>query len=250
MSENGCLMREIELLYKLKVGVYMYRMIFCDVDGTLLTGGDRIDKDILNIIKRLTDKGMLFSVASGRPYSQLKPLFGEIWRQIIFICLDGAIVMHRDCVLYKKRLCRIEAGRLLALPKKAEIFGRNTEVVLPEDMPYDRRISEFNRKGDIFKLALYGENPQTGNFRICYNRDGICEYVNPTADKGAAARAVMEKFSVNSESAAAIGDGENDLPLLLSVGAPYRTEPCATVLRDRGFAAVSDVKAALEGFLK
>ena len=42
------------------------------------------------------------------------------------------------------------------------------------------------------------------------------------ADKGAAARAVMQKFGVSFEQAIAFGDGENDIPLLCAVGHPYR----------------------------
>ena len=55
----------------------MTRIVFCDLDNTLLPAGrDRIDAETLAQIKRITDKGIHFCVASGRPYSQLKKLFG------------------------------------------------------------------------------------------------------------------------------------------------------------------------------
>ena len=60
------------------------------------------------------------------------------------------------------------------------------------------------------------------SFRVAYQNDTTTELVAAGADKGAAARVVMQKFGVTPDQAMAFGDGENDIPLLCAVGHPFR----------------------------
>ncbi len=217
----------------------MTRMIFCDLDGTLLPAGcDNIPAETLAQVKRLVDKGVLFCVASGRPYSSLKKFFGPLYRRIIFICLDGALIMHRDCVLYKKRI--ENPSELLDNTIKAVLYSRTAEYILPADMPFSRRMDTVNRAGgEVYKIALYGESEPGPHTQICYKRDGICEFVSRGTDKGVAAKLVMEKFRVAREQTASLGDGDNDLPLLLATEKGFRMAACHASLADRGFTPVS-----------
>lgn len=219
----------------------MTRIVFCDLDNTLLPAGrDRIDAEILAEIKRITDKGIHFCVASGRPYSQLKKLFGEYYRRIIFICLDGALTMHRDCVLAKRLLPHPE--RLLTGETPATLFGRTAERELPAGLSSKRILEEINRTGSILKIALYGKPAFSELSRLCYQSGDIYEYVAPCANKGSAATALMEKLRINPQNSAALGDGENDIPLFRAVGSAFRTECCHPALRDVGLPAVSPLE--------
>ncbi len=226
----------------------MTRMIFCDLDGTLLpAGSDAVPAKTLAHIKRIVDKGILFCVASGRPYSSLKKFFGPLYRRIIFICLDGALIMHRDCVLYKKRIT--EPLKLLDNNSRAVLYSRTTEYELPADMPLSRRADTLNRAGgEIYKIALLGDVKPTPDTQICYSRDGLCEIVSRGTDKGAAAKLVMEKFAVSSAQTAALGDGDNDLPLLLATASAYRMNKCHSLLSDRGFPSVSNADEFLSKY--
>lgn len=203
----------------------MKRLVFCDLDGTLLPQGSRqIRKEVLDAIGALIKKGTLFCVASGRPYNELKPLFFEHYRNIIFICLDGAIVMHGDCCLYKNRLCKNETARLLTLSNGGAVYGRTETALIKESDNASLIKEKINRLGsEVFKVALLGVSPQS-TARVCYNKGGITEYVSSTADKAAAARVVMDKFSVTAENTVALGDGENDVSLLKAVAKPYKME--------------------------
>ena len=201
----------------------MRKVIFCDLDGTLLQRGRKqIRKETLAAIREQIKRGAIFCVASGRPYNELKPLFFELSRDIVFICLDGALVMHRDCVLYKNRLCKIEAARLCTLSSGAKIYGRTQTIDISPDEPRARIEEKINRLGsEVFKVALINASPQS-SARICYNRGGITEYVAASSDKAAAAKIVLDKFSEKAENSVAIGDGENDIPLLALAGKAYK----------------------------
>lgn len=226
----------------------MTRMVFCDLDGTLLPAGKKsIGKAVLTEIKRLLNKGVIFAVASGRSYDELKALFGELSGRIVFICLDGALAIHRDCVLYKNRLCKIEAGRLISLSPRAVAYGRTKSISFDENTNSALREQLLNTLGsEVFKVAVFDTPKKSSIARVCYNRDGICEYVNHSADKGAAARAIMQKFCVAAEDTVGIGDGENDLQLLTAVGRAYKMEKCHSALCDVKAETVGDIV----GFLK
>lgn len=228
----------------------MTRLVFCDLDGTLLPpSAQSIDKSLLTQIKRLVGRGVLFAVASGRPYETLKRLFGELSHKIIFVCLDGALVIYRDCVIHKKPLCRHEAARILSLSGRATLYGRTTNAEIAENTPAAGIEETINRLGsEVFKLAVFGDAPPISKGRICYNRGNITEYVAREADKGTAARAVMRRFSVKKEETAALGDGENDLPLLRAVGRPF-CMPCSHPALKQEFKQTADPKEWLGSVL-
>ncbi len=204
----------------------MLRMIFCDVDGTLLPKTEKtIPTDTLNVLRRLLDRGITVVIATGRPYAQVKTLFGPLFYRLVFLCMDGALVMHKNCVLYKKRLMKCKTKDLIARYGGAAIYGReqiycvgNTpvdgkRVHIPEEIPEDYLKVELPT-GTVTGLHE--------SFRIAYQNERTTELVAAGADKGAAARVVMQKFGVSPDQAIAFGDGENDIPLLCAVGHPYR----------------------------
>lgn len=204
----------------------MLRMVFCDVDGTLLPKTEKtISADTMGVLRRLLDRGIVVVIATGRPYTQLKSLFGPLFFRLIFLCMDGALVMHKNCVLYKKPLMKCKSKELFARYGGGAVYGReqiycvgNTPVVgkrvhIPEEIPEDYLKVELPT-GTVTGLHE--------SFRVAYQNERTTELVAAGADKGAAARAVMKKFGVAPDQAIAFGDGENDIPLLCAVGHPYR----------------------------
>ncbi|MBR5540641.1 MAG: HAD-IIB family hydrolase [Clostridia bacterium] len=204
----------------------MLRMVFCDVDGTLLKKTETtISNDTLHVLRRLLDRGITVVIATGRPYGQLKPLFGSLFYRLVFLCMDGALVMHKNCVLYKKPMMKCKTKELIALYGGAAIYGREhiycigdtpvagKRVHIPEEIPEDYLKVELPT-GSVSGLHA--------SFRIAYQNERTTELVAAGADKGAAARALMQKFGVSPDQAIAFGDGENDIPLLCAVGYPYR----------------------------
>ena len=73
----------------------MIRLIASDVDGTLLgRGEDKIDTEVFDLINAVSDLGVLFVIASGRPYCELKHLFEPVMDKIALVCSDGALTVY------------------------------------------------------------------------------------------------------------------------------------------------------------
>ena len=220
----------------------MIRMVFCDLDGTLLPQGrGTVHKETLSKIKSLQKRGVLFCVASGRPYEQLRPMFSDCANDMIFMCLDGALCIYRNCVIYKKRLCKLEAARLLSLAPSGTVYGRGVTAEIGDRDSTARITEKINRLGsEVFKVALKNTRVQSSG-RICYDKGGITEYVDASVSKGAAAKALQEKFSVSFDECAALGNGENDISLLSAVGKPYKMANCDKELAPFSYPAVANV---------
>ena len=139
--------------------------------------------------------------------------------------MDGALVMHKNCVLYKKRLMKCKSRELFERYGGGAVYGREQIYCVGNTPVNGKRVhTPFEIPEDYLKVEL-----PTGtvtdlheSFRIAYQNDRTTELVAAGADKGAAARVVMQKFGVSPEQAIAFGDGENDIPLLCAVGHAYR----------------------------
>ena len=203
----------------------MLRLVFCDVDGTLLPRGENaVNEETMDILRRLTDRGITVAIASGRPYAQLRTLFGALAHRLVFICLDGALTRRADFVLHKRPLHQKAVAALLKDYPKATIHGRETAYSLG-GAPVGRPVENQNSVGEpVLKLELFTDRvpPESMYYRLAYREPGIAELVAPCANKGNAAVTLMEKLGITPDQAVAFGDSRNDEELLAVVGHPYR----------------------------
>ncbi len=204
----------------------MLRMVFCDVDGTLLPKTQtEVSPAVIETLRRLTDKGVIVVLASGRPYAQLKSLFSAVAHRLVFLCLDGAVVLHKDCVLHKQPLPREQTVAFLQSGTPAVVHGRMSQYVVNGAKKQGKAVFTPNEiPEDFLKIEVLSSVPPLSErwFRVAHAEAGLTELVSSGADKGSAARVIMQKFGIPPEQAMAFGDGINDATLLAAVGHPYR----------------------------
>ncbi len=227
----------------------MLRLVFCDVDGTLLPHGEiAVSEDLCDVLRRLTDRGITVAIASGRPYHQLRALFGGLAHRLVFICLDGALTMERNCVLHKRPLPRDAALALLEKYPYAVVHGREVRYCLGAAREGAQFVDSPNAIGEPFlKLELFTGYvpPENPNYRIAYRETGLVELVAPCANKGNAAVKLMQKLGISRDEAVAFGDGDNDIELLSAVGHPYRMKGTLPTSHAPEIASVADTLHSL-----
>lgn len=63
----------------------MIKMVASDLDGTLLqNGAQALKPPVFELIRDLREKGILFVAASGRQYPNMRRMFSEVWKDILF----------------------------------------------------------------------------------------------------------------------------------------------------------------------
>lgn len=74
----------------------LIKLVVSDLDGTLLNKQGEIEKDILDVIKRLNEKGILFTIATGRSITMATDILNSLKIEIPYILCNGAVVVHKE----------------------------------------------------------------------------------------------------------------------------------------------------------
>lgn len=238
------------------------KLIACDLDGTLLLDhATTCNEELFPILRELSRKGVYFVPASGRQYVSLQKLFAPVKDEIMYLCENGALVMHLDQVLVKEQF---EDGFALELCHavldhpdcEVLISGERTSYLIPKSEAFVTYIrDEVGNKVTIVDAPERIEEPiiKVSYFTPADRRDaateifrkkfeGKCMIVtsgNQWVDfaplgtsKGTALKHIGEKLGIKPEEMAAFGDNENDREMLEFVGHPYLMEHCNPTMED------------------
>ena len=221
------------------------RMIFCDVDGTLLPHGDKnVCSDVFNTINRAVSSGIHFCIASGRSYPDLKRLFSPVLNDVTFICNDGSLMIKQDNILFSSPLNKYQVQCMSKTYKKDYkamiIYTKDSTYYISDTEEFDfaKKISPEDVSsifGDVFKVAFYKLSEKakiklnnlgvkSGILNKIYEDNFWTEYITAQTDKGTAAKVLQNTYGVLSSETAAFGDNFNDLNMLRRAQFTYAPE--------------------------
>ena len=95
----------------------MIKLIACDMDGTLLTSDKRLPAEIDAVLKALEARGIVFAVASGRQYASLRRDFEALAPHMLFICENGALIMHNEERLFLDPIAKADLPRIIEVSR-------------------------------------------------------------------------------------------------------------------------------------
>lgn len=78
----------------------MKTLFVSDMDGTLLDADAQISSTTASILSSLTDRGVLFTVATARTPATVEPLLADTRTTLPCIVMTGAALWHRDTHTY------------------------------------------------------------------------------------------------------------------------------------------------------
>jgi len=223
------------------------RMIFCDVDGTLLPKGQHeISPSVFNAIKQSLSSNISFVIASGRSFPDLKRLFLPVANDVTFICNDGALTIDRNEVLYSAPLNKAKVACMAKTYKNdydaMVLYAKDYTYFITEKDFSDVGIKISNPSeilsipGDIFKIAFYNLSQnakikidnlgiKSGILNNVYSDKFWTEYISANINKGVAAEKIQTKYGISVMQTAAFGDNTNDRDMLkrsrVSFSAPH-----------------------------
>ena len=102
----------------------MYKLITVDLDGTLLNKYGEVSEYTKNIIKKVTDQGILVVLASGRISESVLTIAKEIGANKYFISGNGSVLydMQKKEIIYEKYLSKEKVLELIELCEKNSIY--------------------------------------------------------------------------------------------------------------------------------
>ena len=256
----------------------MLKLIASDVDGTLLqNGASAISEQLFSCINRLSDRGALFAVCSGRAYHDLRTMFAPVSDHVIFVSHDGALVMYKERALMKLPVDP-SAAKLFcskaAAEKQCSVFvsGKYISYFQPESSEFSnmvrknfhnhvvqiRELSEIHE--DIYKLSVFSEQglndelPFLNSYdktqlRLAYRDKQWREFVAAGVNKGSALAWVQRCFGIEKNETAAFGDNYNDLEMFDYAAFDYAVTNAKPEVLARCAYRTESVESTLEKWL-
>lgn len=242
------------------------RLISIDLDGTLLNEDRVVSERNAEALRRAARAGVKIMISSGRIYPEAKLCVRELLDSVSLIsACNGADIREAstgrpllasalgeescaemvDILSASPLFYSLYTGDTVLLEHdvierfacyKAYIEGRFAASRFVKDMKAAARAEE----GGIFKIyAMSPERAQTLKVRAAIEGRGGVELSSSSpnnieitargVDKGSALAAVERLLGIPREAMMALGDSENDLPMMRGAGLPIamgNAEPC------------------------
>ncbi|PXW92702.1 hypothetical protein DES38_102286 [Streptohalobacillus salinus] len=220
-----------------------YKVLFLDVDGTVLTHDNKILPSTKAAIQAAQEKGIHVFLATGRPAHELDTILDELGI-IDVIGYNGAYARTGKNIIYKKTMdpklieqfltvASTQDHELLLYNEQANLFTsfepdyvqafikhfgiKKNEYYRPEFIndvlgitvmhATETEIKNYNTPDDVFFSPVNVPGLMT-NFDI----------IQGAVNKGTAVQAVLNYFNLDASEAIAFGDGMNDREMLTLVG--------------------------------
>lgn len=229
------------------------KLIAMDIDGTLLDDNGRIPEENSIAIKRAYERGVHVVLSSGRMTARVLPFAEKLGIDSPVISYNGAMarLAKKDGfgVIYHNPLPADIADELIEYSEKQNrhLNYYLDDVLYAKDSPDSNIYAEMysNQTGSVFHFVptlrkfngkyptkliiivtpdlrekLHDEFSETmsGRCALMKTNPEYLEFLNLTANKGSALEKLADTLGLPIEQTLAIGDGENDIPLLKSAG--------------------------------
>lgn len=227
----------------------MIKLIASDMDGTLLKEGTtQINPEILDVILKLKEKGIVFAAASGRQYDSMWPVFEPIMNDMIFIAENGGYVMCRgremECCPFERPVledivsymrAQKDCQTMVNAPRMAYTDSRDQDYVR-DVKGYGILMTQVEDvlaiKEPIVKAAMYcpidavkAAAPAIqyfqGRVNVMASGSRWVDFVPASVDKGKALQKIQQIMHIKKEETMAFGDNHNDIGMLNCAGESY-----------------------------
>jgi Cof subfamily protein (haloacid dehalogenase superfamily) len=224
----------------------MYRLVVCDLDGTLLNAQHRLGDYTRDVLSRLPDLGVELMLASGRHGRDLLGLCADLMASSCLISSNGAAVHDAAGRLVYHQA--IDPGCLGFLLRDPLFDGLHKNLYRLDDWVVERpeptllryhqesgfayRVADFARLDPqpVLKVFFYGEHQRlleledvvrqrgAGRLGTTFALPMTLEVMAFGVSKGATLERVLAERGLDRAEVLAFGDGLNDLELLQGVG--------------------------------
>jgi hypothetical protein len=211
-----------------------YKAIVSDIDGTLTPSAPNsfpTDKATKHI-KEAIDNGLIFSLASGRPFSMVKYIANHLGNVGPCIVDNGAVIINpiTEEILWEAILPSKVANKILKLAKSYELSRASCDIGIFENthsVPLEskvRKVSIHNLKHSEAERLI---NEITSEYKDIvgvkagsYEGDHLIDiyFSNINATKQNAVVKLAEIWGISPTDIIGIGDGHNDISLLNACG--------------------------------
>lgn len=259
----------------------MIKLITIDVDGTLVTPLKRLTKENILAIRRAEDAGIHIALASGRPFSGMKPLVKKLGLTNdgdFSVCQNGSYIfdnltedpisgtyqspsdfkMVDDLVKdFNVEVSAMDHEGFYSRHKNPSIYTKIDAKIskLPItrinycDLPKDKKLGRIlilGRKSAIDKLYNNMPKDLVENYYAVRTAPFLIEVMNKKTNKGYAVGVMAKELGISQDEIMSIGNERNDIPMLEHAGFAVAMENSVEELKPHAdFITKSNLKSGV-----
>ncbi|TKD71821.1 Cof-type HAD-IIB family hydrolase [Pseudalkalibacillus hwajinpoensis] len=216
------------------------KIVFFDIDGTLLDHDKRIPASTRESLQKLTEKGVHVAIATGRAPFMFANLREDLGIDT-FISFNGQYVKHKENVVLTNPLSKEEITSLEEAAKEnghPMVFLDHEAMMSNHDqhphimksmddlkMHYPGYDPSYYHSREIYQALLFCESKEEPNYRDTYGNldfirwhDFSMDVIPPGGSKARGIEAMIEHLGFKRENTYAFGDALNDIEMLKFAG--------------------------------
>lgn len=225
------------------------KMFVTDIDGTLLVPGKNISAKNIEAVQKMVAAGVKVVIATGRMYCAALPIAAQLGVPVPIIAYNGALIksssgellhaqyMEETVVLklmnfFEERKWQLQSysGDVLYVIEREEGVKYYEKMIKVEAVEVGRD-SFRERIKDVPKLLSVSDTPAETNLKmaevkkyfggqveITRSAPRFAEFMSLGVSKAGAIKILADKFGIDNDEILAIGDSDNDLQMIMSVG--------------------------------
>ena len=238
----------MQKVYDAKKGGIMYKIVFCDIDGTLLNSKIVVTPKTRECVLALNEKGKRFVIASGRSPSGIYPIMQKNGFCFPMVTCSGALILDEnrktvyengiDISTVRRLIDYIESERMKTTwciytgddwyvkDKSDPKVIREEEII--ESYAFEGTVDSIGA-ATVHKLLcicdpggsaeveekISAAFPEVNAVR---SSDILVEIMNRGVNKAESVKLYCDHLGISPEEAIAIGDNYNDIEMLEAVG--------------------------------
>lgn len=233
---------------------YKYKLIALDMDGTLLMTDKSVHPDTIRDIELAGREGIWVVFCSGRAVPELLPYALRLKTIRYGVCMSGALVydFHKERALYRRMIPRELVRRIVEAAKKddgmvhflteKESVTRRDQVTHMKDfhmgvyqpmfLEIARTVSDMMAEAEHYegipKVNVYFHSKEARQqayealkvlpLTFAFAEGASLEMTAQGVTKAWGLRALAEHLGISMEETLAVGDADNDRPVLEAAG--------------------------------
>lgn len=251
----------------------MIRHIFCDLDGTLYNNG--ISDENIKAIEDIEKEGVIFHVATGRVFKQAYNMLSKkIQLNGYFICENGSFIFDKnknlifkepiDDYLVRKIISRFESdlahlylkynGNII-LSGGEEVFGNYTkDYILDKEMFKKEKFNNLvgnvgivsNNMDELKRLEYYYKSEFSEVCDIYLSGPYTLNIVPNHVSKRHGIEYICEKYNINLNEVATMGDSPNDICMLKDIKYSFAMDKSNKDVKESASYIVNSVRDGIE----
>ena len=226
-----------------------YKIIFSDIDGTLLNSKHQISKKTREKIQKLEKEGIPFIFVSARMPRGIKGFQKELASKNPIISYSGALILDGEGeVIYSAPLESEEARKIANRSREiyptvsinpysndcwmtenkeeywvayeSKVTGIIPKLVSLEEEAVWREVHKILCMGEASKIASLEQQlkKEFPNVQISKSKDTYLEILAKDVSKSKAADILVKYYGIEREESIAFGDSDNDIDMLEYAG--------------------------------